>query len=349
MSGICGSFGSVALSYQSCILTVVNKAIDYNLDSRYSTTPKSVMLFLNHQNHSQRLKHLENMSIQRIHVFMTPQFFTESTIQDYQGGKVLPCSIDFTCVELIHDTLRKLSSGGGGGGGLNNLLPAADEDDDVPTNSQPSLNSTQPTNVEFEPEISYTATPRLSNVVGVNVPVNQHPISNQIPNWYTCRHDPCNGRFSDTGYRNKHDKSLELHHNRCTPNCHSDYNKLAKTYQIGEYSFNIVAVDQYDEGDELDLGFQDVYDSDADDEYQNENIIQVLDFVEYQCTLNNNIIPYIKDEEVEWVNKQKINTLINGEKLLVEIESLCGDRGQITIKLTDFAFNNEGNNVEHFF
>ncbi|KAK5583372.1 hypothetical protein RB653_004965 [Dictyostelium firmibasis] len=115
------------------------------------------------------------------------------------------------------------SGGGGGGGGLNYLLIAADEDDDVPTNSQPSLNSTQPSNVEFEPEISYTATPRLSNVVGVNVPVNQHPISNQIPNWYTCRHDPCNSRFSDTGYRNKHEKRLELHQNRCTPNCHVCY------------------------------------------------------------------------------------------------------------------------------
>ncbi|KAK5579387.1 hypothetical protein RB653_009069 [Dictyostelium firmibasis] len=86
----------------------------------------------------------------------------------------------------------------------------------VPTNSQPSLNSIQPSNVEFEPEISYTPTPRLSNVVGVNVPVNQHPISNQIPNWYNCRHDPCNGRFSDTGYRNKHDKHLNPNINTLT-------------------------------------------------------------------------------------------------------------------------------------
>ncbi|KAK5575790.1 hypothetical protein RB653_006924 [Dictyostelium firmibasis] len=40
----CSSFGTTTLSYQSCILTVANKAIDYNLDSRYATTPKSVML-----------------------------------------------------------------------------------------------------------------------------------------------------------------------------------------------------------------------------------------------------------------------------------------------------------------
>ncbi|KAK5583366.1 hypothetical protein RB653_004958 [Dictyostelium firmibasis] len=36
------------------------------------------------------------------------------------------------------------------------ILKTGGEDDDVPTNSQPSLNSTQPSNVEFEPEISYT-------------------------------------------------------------------------------------------------------------------------------------------------------------------------------------------------
>ncbi|KAM9955179.1 hypothetical protein ACTFIR_009687, partial [Dictyostelium discoideum] len=40
----CGTFGTSTLSYQSCILTVANKAIDYKLDSRYATSPKSVMV-----------------------------------------------------------------------------------------------------------------------------------------------------------------------------------------------------------------------------------------------------------------------------------------------------------------
>ncbi|EEU04144.1 IPT/TIG domain-containing protein [Dictyostelium discoideum AX4] len=40
----CGTFGTSTLSYQSCILTVANKVIDYKLDSRYATSPKSVMV-----------------------------------------------------------------------------------------------------------------------------------------------------------------------------------------------------------------------------------------------------------------------------------------------------------------
>ncbi|KAM9941429.1 hypothetical protein ACTFIT_007972 [Dictyostelium discoideum] len=40
----CGTFGTSTLSYQSCILTVANKAINYKLDSRYATSPKSVMV-----------------------------------------------------------------------------------------------------------------------------------------------------------------------------------------------------------------------------------------------------------------------------------------------------------------
>ncbi|KAM9941037.1 hypothetical protein ACTFIT_007563 [Dictyostelium discoideum] len=41
---LCGTFGTSTLSCQSCILTVANKAIDYKLDSRYATSPKSVMV-----------------------------------------------------------------------------------------------------------------------------------------------------------------------------------------------------------------------------------------------------------------------------------------------------------------
>ncbi|KAN0043021.1 hypothetical protein ACTA71_010654 [Dictyostelium dimigraforme] len=40
----CSNFGTPTATYQSCILTVANKDIDYRIDSRYATSPKSIML-----------------------------------------------------------------------------------------------------------------------------------------------------------------------------------------------------------------------------------------------------------------------------------------------------------------
>ncbi|KAN0043022.1 hypothetical protein ACTA71_010655 [Dictyostelium dimigraforme] len=40
----CGNFGFLDINYQSCMLTVANKDYNYDIDSRYSTTTKSIML-----------------------------------------------------------------------------------------------------------------------------------------------------------------------------------------------------------------------------------------------------------------------------------------------------------------